>query len=88
MKYKIVRIELKDEEVVIYFKRLQKQATIIPKIDSPERMLEFSMQMGMNLAKRIEDALGFDGFITLEYETYCTLDLKVGDVVEVEIKPA
>jgi hypothetical protein len=88
MKYRIVRIELKDDEVVIYFKKLRSQATIVPKIDSPEKMLEFSMQMGMNLARKVEEAFSFDGFITLEYDTYCTLDLKVGDIVEVEIKPA
>ena len=88
MRYRIVRIELKDDEVVIYFKKLGSQATIVPKIDSPEKMLEFSMQMGMNLARKVEEAFSFDGFITLEYDTYCTLDLKVGDIVEVEIKPA
>ncbi len=88
MKYRIVRIELKDDEVVVYFKKMKSNATVIPKIDSPERMIEFSMQMGMNIAKKIEEALNFDGFITLEYDTYCTLDLKVGDIVEIEIKPA
>ncbi len=88
MKYRIVRIELRDDEIVVYFKKLRRDATVVPKIDSPEKMIEFSMQMGMNLAKKMEEALSFDGFITMEYDTYCTLDLKVGDIVEIEIKPA
>lgn len=88
MKYKIVRIELRDDEVIVYFKKLRKDATLVPKIDSPEKMIEFSMQMGMNIARKIEETLSFDGYITMEYDTYCTLDLKVGDVVEIEIKPA
>ncbi len=86
MRYKIVRIELKDDEVIVYFKKMRRNATVVPKIDSPERMIEFSMQMGMNIARKIEEALNFDGFITMEYDTYCTLDLKVGDVIEIEIK--
>lgn len=89
MKYRIVRVELKDENtVMLYLKKINQETGFVsrPDFSDPAKMLEFSMQMGMVAAKKIEELVQFDGFITLEYEQYNLQDLKVGDVVEIEIK--
>lgn len=91
MKFKIVRIELKDDKnVVLYLKSIQKSGGILPKTDlsNPANLIEFSMQMGMAVSKKLEELTSFDAFITLEFEQYEILDLKVGDIVEIEIKHA
>jgi len=41
--------------------------------------------MGMAISKKLEELATFDAFITLEFEQYEILDLKVGDIVEIEI---
>ncbi|MDW7990036.1 MAG: hypothetical protein RMH75_05165 [Archaeoglobaceae archaeon] len=87
MKFKIVRVELRDEEVLIFMKRVDKVE--IPQrmeIRSPEQIVELGLQMGINLARRIEDMFGFDAFVTLKYDEYITKELKVGDFVDIEIK--
>lgn len=53
---------------------------------NPAQLIEFSLQMGMNLVKKFEELMGFDAFIIMEYEEYLAKELKVGDYVEVEIK--
>ena len=90
MKFRIVRVEMKDENtVLLYLKRAEKSGEILPKPDlsNPAGLIEFSMQMGMAMSKRLEELTGFDSIITLEYDRYVELDLKVGDIVEVEIRP-
>jgi len=89
VKYKIVRIELKDDRsVILYLKSVRKSGDIVPKADlsNPVNLIEFSMQMGMAVSKRLEEMMGFDAFITIDFERYAELDLKVGDVVEIEIR--
>ncbi len=89
MKFKIVRIELKDDRsVILYLKGVRKSGDIVPKADlsNPVNLIEFSMQMGMAVSKRLEEMMGFDAFITIDFERYAELDLKVGDVVEIEIR--
>ena len=91
MKFKIVRVELKDDkDVLIYLKSIEKTVELLPKADlsNPASLLEFSMQMGMAVSKKLEELTTFDAFITLEFEQYEILDLKVGDIVEIEIKHA
>lgn len=80
-----MKIELKDEDVLIFMKR--ERSEILPvQPASPAQLVEFSLQMGMSLMKRFEELLGFDAFITMKYEEYLAKELKVGDYVEVEIK--
>lgn len=80
-----MKIELKDDEVLVFMKR--DKSEMVPVAPSnPAQLIEFSLQMGMNLVKRFEELLGFDAFITMEYEEYLAKELKVGDYVEVEIK--
>ncbi len=91
MKFRIVRIELKDDKnVLIYLKSIERTAEVLPKADlsNPASLLEFSMQMGMAVSKKLEELTTFDAFITLEFEQYEILDLKVGDIVEIDIKHA
>ncbi|MCS7144125.1 MAG: hypothetical protein NZ879_03785 [Archaeoglobaceae archaeon] len=85
MRYRIVRIELRDEEVLVFMKRDSSQM-ITAQPTNPAQLIEFSLQMGMNLVKRFEELMGFDAFITMKYEEYLAKELKVGDYVEVEIK--
>jgi len=90
MKFKIVRIELKDEGTVqLWLKRLKKDATLLPSPESifsdPMKIIEFGKQMGDAYLKALEE-MRYDSFITLDYESYNLMDLKVGDVVELEIK--
>ena len=90
MKYRIVRIELKDEEnVLLYLKLASRKPDFMPQPDlsDPARLLEFSVQMGMAAAKKIEELMQFDAFITVNYDYYSMNELKVGDVVEVEVRP-
>ncbi|HID43822.1 MAG TPA: hypothetical protein EYP30_08665, partial [Archaeoglobaceae archaeon] len=85
MKYRIVRVELKDENtVLLYLKKIGGDMSFLsrPDFSDPAKMLEFSMQMGIVAARKIEELMQFDAFITLEYEQYNLQDLKVGDVVE------
>lgn len=80
-----MKIELKDDEVLVFMKR--DKSEVIPVAPSnPAQLIEFSLQMGMNLVKRFEELLGFDAFITMEYEEYLARELRVGDYVEVDIK--
>jgi len=44
--------------------------------------------MGMDLARRIEELMQFDAFLTVPYDYYSMNELKVGDVVEVEVRLA
>lgn len=91
MRYRIVRIELKDEnEVLLYLKKVERPSGFLARADfsDPAKIIEFGMQMGMDLAKRIEELMQFDAFITVTYEYYSVNELKVGDIVDVEVKPA
>ncbi|WP_456469492.1 hypothetical protein [Archaeoglobus sp.] len=91
MRYRIVRIELKDEnEVLLYLKKVERSPGFMARADfsDPAKIIEFGMQMGMDLAKRIEELMQFDAFITVTYEYYSVNELKVGDIVDVEVKPA
>lgn len=89
MRFKIVRIELKDDKnVLLYLKSVERGGELLPKADlsNPTNLIEFSMQMGMAISKKLEELTAFDAFITLEFEQYELLDLKVGDIVEIEIR--
>lgn len=87
MRFRIVRVELRDEDVLLFMKRIDR-AEVSQKFDlrTPEQILEFSLQMGMSIAKRLEEFFGFDAFVTLKYDEYITKELKVGDYVDIEIK--
>ncbi len=90
MRYRIVRIELKDEdEVLLYLKKVGKSPGFVPMADFSDlaKIIEFGMQMGVDLVKRIEEIMQFDAFITVTYEYYSMNELKVGDVVDVEVRP-
>lgn len=80
-----MKIELKDEDVLIFMKRERSEAIPIQPANTAQ-LIEFSLQMGMSLMKRFEELLGFDAFITMRYEEYLAKELKVGDYVEVELK--
>ncbi len=89
MKYRIVRIEMKDDEnVLLYLKMVSKKPEFMPQPDlsDPARLLEFSVQMGMAAARKMEELMQFDAFITVSYEHYSMNDLKVGDIVEVDVR--
>lgn len=80
-----MRIELRDEEVLIFMKR--EHLDMIPAQPvNPAQLVEFGLQLGMNLVKKFEEVLGFDAFITMKYEEYLAKELKIGDYVEIEIK--
>ncbi len=90
MRFRVVRVELKDDKhVILYLKGVEREGEIIPKPDptNPASLLEFSVQMGIAVTRKLEEMTTFDAYITLEFEEYEELDLKVGDIVEVEIKP-
>ena len=91
MKYKIVKIELKDDNlVVLWLKKIGNDATIMPKIDDvfsdPIKLIEFGKHVSVSYAKAIEDMVNYDAYFTIDYDEYNLKDLKVGDIVEVEIK--
>uniref|UniRef100_A0A7C3RE41 Uncharacterized protein n=1 Tax=Archaeoglobus fulgidus TaxID=2234 RepID=A0A7C3RE41_ARCFL len=91
MKYKIVRIELKnDDEVILYLKSVSRKPGVMTRADfsDPVKIIEFGLQMGMDLAKRIEELMQFDAFITVPFEYYSMNELKVGDTVEVDVRLA
>ncbi|WP_456329241.1 hypothetical protein [Archaeoglobus sp.] len=91
MKYRIVRIELKsDDEVLLYLKSVSRKPGVMAKADfsDPAKIIEFGLQMGMDLAKRIEELMQFDAFLTVSYDYYSMNELKVGDIVEVEVRLA
>ncbi len=44
--------------------------------------------MGMDLARRMEELMQFDAFLTVSYDYYSMNELKVGDLVEVDIRLA
>ncbi|AAB90364.1 MULTISPECIES: hypothetical protein [Archaeoglobus] len=91
MKYRIVRIELKsDDEVTLYLKSASRKPGVMAKADfsDPVKVIEFGLQMGMDLARRIEELMQFDAFLTVPYDYYSMNELKVGDVVEVEVRLA
>jgi|Deesub1362B_J571_1020462.scaffolds.fasta_scaffold00066_106 hypothetical protein len=90
MRFKIIKIELKDEDTVqLWLKRLKKDATVLPAPDSifsdPMKIIELGKQVGTAYVKALEE-MQYDSFITVDYESYNLMDLKVGDVVEVEIR--
>jgi len=90
MKYRIVRIELKsDDEVLLYLKSVSGKPGVMAKADfsDPAKIIEFGLQVGMDLAKRIEELMQFDAFLTVSYDYYSMNEFKVGDVVEVEVRP-
>ena len=89
MKFKITKIELKDEETVqLWLKRLKKDATLLPPPESifsdPMKIIELGKQVGNAYLKAIE--MQYDSFITIDYDTYNLMDVKVGDIVEIELK--
>jgi len=84
LRFRIVRIELRDDEVLVFMKREKSEAIAVQ--PSPSQLFEFSLQMGMTLMKKFEEMMGFDAFITMDYEEYLGKEFKVGDYVEVEIK--
>ncbi len=89
MKYKIVKIELRDEDkVVLYLKKEGKRMQAIPKFDFSDlsKIVEFGLHIGAIAAKSFEELMQFDAYITIEYDQYSQLDLKVGDLIEVEIR--
>ncbi len=90
MRFKIMKIELKDEDTVqLWMKRLKKDATVLPDPESilsdPMKIIELGKQVGTAYVKALEETQ-YDSFITIDYESYNLMDLKVGDVVEVEIR--
>jgi hypothetical protein len=90
MKFKIVKVELKDEETVqIWLKRLRRDATVLPPPESilsdPIKIIELGKQVGTAYLKALEE-MQYDSFITIDYESYNLMELKVGDVVEIDIK--
>ncbi|HDN73408.1 MAG: hypothetical protein DRO98_02960 [Archaeoglobales archaeon] len=91
MRYKIVKIEMKDENTVtVYMRREGREVITAPDIDEamkdPFKLMELSRQMGMAYMRAIERSISEDAMITMKYEEYCELELKVGDVVEVSVK--
>jgi len=91
MKYRIVRVELKgEEEVVLYLKSVSRKPAVVARADfsDPAKIIEFGLQMGMDIARRMEELMQFDAFLTVSYDYYSVNELKVGDIVEIEIKLA
>ena len=91
MRYKVVKIEMKDESTVaVYMRREGREVITAPDIDEamkdPFKLMELSTQMGMAYMKAIERSMSEDAMITMSYDEYCELELKVGDVVEVVVK--
>ncbi|RLI76343.1 hypothetical protein DRO97_00970 [Archaeoglobales archaeon] len=91
MKYKIVKIELKEDNlVVLWLKKVSSNATVMPKIDNlfsdPAKLIEFGKHVSMSYAKAIEELMQFDAYFTIDYDEYNLRDLRVGDIVEIEIK--
>ncbi len=88
MKYRITKIEMRDDNhVIVYMKLSEKRGFAAPKVEEvfsdPFRLVEFSKQIGNACVNSIVD----DAYITLDYAQYSELELKVGDYVELEIKP-
>ncbi len=91
MKFKIIRVEMKDDdEVVLYLRKVFQKVTAIPQPDvrNPISIIEFGLKLGEEATKRVEGYLGFDAVVTMGYEEYASKDFKVGDIVELEIKLA
>jgi len=91
MKYRIVRIELKnDDEALIYLKSASKKPGVMARADftDPAKIIEFGLQMGMDIVRRMEELMQFDAFLTVSYDYYTVNELKVGDIVEVDVKLA
>ena len=91
MKYKVVKIELKeDNAVVLWLKKVGDDVTVMPKMDNlfsdPMKLIEFGKHVSVAYTKAIEEMVQFDAYITIDYDDYNLMDLKVGDVVEIEIK--
>ncbi|RUM34561.1 MAG: hypothetical protein DSY33_01880 [Archaeoglobus sp.] len=88
MKYRITKIEMKDENsVVVYLKLADREGFTAPSFEDamkdPFRLVELSKQIGNAYVSSIAD----DAYVTLDYSEYCELELKVGDFVELELKP-
>ncbi len=88
MKYRITKIEMKDENnVVVYLKLANREGFTAPSIEDaikdPFSLVELSKQIGNACVSSIAD----DAYVTLDYSEYCELELKVGDFVELELKP-
>ena len=91
MKYKIVKIELKEDNlVVLWLKKVSSNATVMPKIDNlfsdPAKLIEFGKHVSISYAKAIEELMQFDAYFTIDYDEYNLRDLRVGDIVEIEIR--
>ncbi len=88
MKYRVTRIEMRDENyVVVYLKLASKEGFAAPSIEDamkdPFRLVELGKQIGNAYLNAAVD----DAYVTLDYSEYCELELRVGDFVELEIKP-
>jgi|GEM_PF-573640 hypothetical protein len=91
MKFRVMKIELKDDETVRLWLKVQKKDVMaLPSPESllsdPMKIIEVGKQVSSAYAKAMEEALEYDAVITVDYENYNIMDLKVGDVVEVEIR--
>ncbi|AEA46628.1 hypothetical protein [Archaeoglobus veneficus] len=92
MKYRVVKIEMKDEEcVAVHMKRVESSnaiatADVSEALRDPFKFMELSKQMGMAYMKAIESAVSDDAVLTMSYDEYYELELKVGDVVEVSVR--
>jgi hypothetical protein len=50
------------------------------------KLIEFGKHVSVAYTKAIEEIMQFDAYITIDYDEYNLMDLKVGDIVEIEIK--
>ncbi|AGK61980.1 hypothetical protein Asulf_02015 [Archaeoglobus sulfaticallidus PM70-1] len=89
MKFRIVKIELKDDDFVrVWMKKEVKSATVMPEniLSDPMKIIELGKQVSTAYLKAMEEVMEYDAIITIDYTEYNEMDLKVGDVVEIEIK--
>ncbi len=90
MRYKIVKIEMRDgNSVALYMRREGREVIAAPDVDEamkdPFKFMELSREVGMAYLKSIERSMVEDAMLTMSYEEYCELELKVGDIVEVNV---
>jgi len=91
MRYKIVKVEMRDgNTIAIYMRREGREIIAAPDVEDamkdPFKFMELSRQMGMAYMRSIERSISEDAMLTMSYDEYCELELKVGDVVEVNVK--
>lgn len=87
MKFRVVRVEMKEEgEVTIFLKKLGSKISAIPQPDirNPISFIEFGIKLSEEAVKKLESC--YDAIITMNFEDYSARDIKVGDVVEIDIK--